>query len=1011
MRNPVDQHPVALPARMSLAEDALANLDVAVLWFPYSKAVVQFRADMEQVLSHGKKKEVSPPYRQLNNALLACFPTLTHGFEYLGQEKEDQRIARYRALAVGTAENPLRTPSTQLLHELIVIWARDWSERYCGKGNQEADSVCDRFLSDIQAMPAAWRWEPVSPEALVQDINAENALGFQAIPSLLATMLHEKKCTINGGHGEQELRWRKAQGGGSGRTGLFVVSNPFEASYIDQYGHFQRGYFAYRLDFHLETQAGRFYRTGKLKPWVFIHLSCQRYGHERLTEFNFGRDISVLIGMNEERLPFAPQDTTLVRLVVEKNKGEFAWKLQLPKLLAAFNARKLENPAAILDHPAAFGNLHQSSGSKKDEYYLVHAEGYEYGDEKSSGHAIKTGYSLRERGDVIASVLKDLQGVLVPDIPMERDFPAPNGAKTPIAMRDFEHISKLPAFSVQQQGRLGPGGMDQRVRERLRERQSLVAEAIRRALRGEPMHLFVFWREADTLQAVEEQLRHAFRLTKEEALPSGITSIWIDNPTLLQPLDTEQLSPASGRSFDDQLRKQHIKKREDWRSFLQRVVPPRSGISFAMIEIGRSKQKGVYPQQSIYGAVRDACALESIPSQMLQTVTRTAKNQEEAEGGQAEETFSSKTKGRVLNAVLDLSLRQMGALYGEPHKIYEWAQLPAPISQELDVIAFCRVRKNIAFNDTLAGDVHYALAVRLRATGEVDVLLPGAQKWISYAQAGPEVGRLCSRSRSDQFQGNRRLGQRDPSGQLFSKIKLTGTQMAQFVRETLTQHIEERPTLALIEADGWRNERGEDDKGMVWPQLKNEHLWGKRDMLYFKHLPSGCEYQRDDEPLQNLLAVIRLRTGKETPQYITNRTAWTEDRVARDFIRLSGFYDTTVQTMLHYFSVGRRPLTQKSQDTATAQELYMLDHHLKGSPKFDEYGANIAFKHQQMVEMVPFFVHPDFQTEDGLKMLCRIPHYLRSSPAWTMGNITLPYPMHLGEKLIEDQLCILGFNA
>ena len=230
MRNPVDPHPVALPARMNLAAGALANLDVAVLWFPYSKAVVDFRANMEQALSRGKKKDVNPPYRPLNNSLLACFPTLTHGFEYLDKEKEDQKIARYRALAVGTLENPLRPPTIKQLHELIIIWARDWSQKYCDKGNKEADSVCDRFMSVIQTMPTDWGWMPVSPETLVQDVDAENALGFQAVPSLLATLLHEKKCTIRGGHGEQEIRWRKAQGCGSGRTGLFLVSNPFKAS-------------------------------------------------------------------------------------------------------------------------------------------------------------------------------------------------------------------------------------------------------------------------------------------------------------------------------------------------------------------------------------------------------------------------------------------------------------------------------------------------------------------------------------------------------------------------------------------------------------------------------------------------------------------------------------------------------------------------------------------------------------------------------------------------------------
>ena len=43
-----------------------------------------------------------------------------------------------------------------------------------------------------------------------------------------------------------------------------------------------------------------------------------------------------------------------------------------------------------------------------------------------------------------------------------------------------------------------------------------------------------------------------------------------------------------------------------------------------------------------------------------------------------------------------------------------------------------------------------------------------------------------------------------------------------------------------------------------------------------------------------------------------------------------------------------------------------------------------------------------------MKRLCRVPHYLRFSPAWSIGNLLLPYPMHLGEQLIDDQLCILN---
>lgn len=291
--------------------------------------------------------------------------------------------------------------------------------------------------------------------------------------------------------------------------------------------------------------------------------------------------------------------------------------------------------------------------------------------------------------------------------------------------------------------------------------------------------------------------------------------------------------------------------------------------------------------------------------------------------------------------------------------------------------------------------IHYALAVRLQATGAVEVMLSNsdADHWISYAQAGIEVGRLFSTARRDR-----------PTAQ---KLRLSNIQLAQFVADVLTQ-VSDRPTLVLIEADGWRNEWGEGNDNKAWFQLKNEYLLSKRDVLDFRHVPGHtCEYQRDSEQLKNLLAVIRLRTGNETPQYLTNRANWHENATAPDFTHLSGFFDTSVPELLHYFSIGRLPKTQKkAQDTAAARELYMLDYDAQN----DKYGANIAFKHQQIVEMVPFFVRPDFQTEEGLKSLCRVAHYLRCSPAWSMGNILFPYPMHLGRQLISDQLCILGIN-
>ncbi|MBD2175009.1 RNaseH domain-containing protein [Anabaena sp. FACHB-709] len=405
----------------------------------------------------------------------------------------------------------------------------------------------------------------------------------------------------------------------------------------------------------------------------------------------------------------------------------------------------------------------------------------------------------------------------------------------------------------------------------------------------------------------------------------------------------------------------------------------------AIVEVGQTKKKGLYPQQNIYGAVREACVLEELSSQMVQTVSPKSTNQED-NNKNVTPSYSKKTEGRILNAVLDLTLRQTGTLYGLPSEVYEQAGIEKEIAQNLDVIALCRRKVNQAREN-----IHYVLAVRLRATGEVDVLFPNTKDWIPYPRAGIELGKIFSQVKRDRH--------------LFKTVQLKGIELAKFAADVFTQ-ISDRPTLVLIEAEGWRNERGEDNEGQAWFQLKNEYLFAKRDVLDFQHVPGhGCVYPRDHKALKNLLGIIRLRSGDETAQYITNRETWDENSSARDLINLSGFYDISIPELLHYFSIGKLPTTQKAQDTLTTRELYMLD------SQNDEYGVNIAFKHQQILEMVPFFVHPNFQkTAESLKILCRVPHYLRISPAWSMGNIISPYPLHLGKQLIKDHLCVLGIE-
>ncbi|WP_375480299.1 hypothetical protein [uncultured Nostoc sp.] len=163
---------ILLPARMNLVTGAFANLEIAVLPFPFVQVVADFCHDIKQVLYRGNDREVRWPYRQLNNALLACASTLTYGFEFHSFDEESQ-LSLYQALAVGTPENPLKTPTPQQIHELMRIWAQEWIKQYRGKGRtDQVNSVCDRFLQRIAVIPPDWEWQHIKPEKLIHDITA-----------------------------------------------------------------------------------------------------------------------------------------------------------------------------------------------------------------------------------------------------------------------------------------------------------------------------------------------------------------------------------------------------------------------------------------------------------------------------------------------------------------------------------------------------------------------------------------------------------------------------------------------------------------------------------------------------------------------------------------------------------------------------------------------------------------------------------------------------------------------
>jgi len=728
-----NNYKVALPARMDLAENAFTDLTIAVLMFPYAREADKFGDDIKR--ASRSKDKIYPPYRQLNNGLLACASTLTHGFE---KHYKIDGINQYRALAVGKSEDISdKLPTTEQIHDLIFAWARTWTEQYLNRqGNRdEIESVCDRFLDAVDIFPEDWQWEYIQPDALIEDINSNNGLGYQAIPSLLATLLHEQTITIQLEEREQEITWRRVQGGGSGKTGLHLVSKPFKASYIEtsksedeeeEKEREKEGYFAYRLDFHVHTHAGRFNSNKHLKPWVFLHLSTQRYAHEPLVKHNFGRNISILMGMNTARIDGYPIDSTLVKLTTDRDNFK-QWRKQLPNLLTAFKARSLVEAQEILNNPSKYGNLDNKNDWNKDEYYIIHTEGYKYKEEGQSGsgrgHSIKTGFSLKERAGITSKVLQLLDGVLIPDKPMECDIKAPSGKKMPLAMRDYDFINKDLYFPPAKREKLGLEEVNRQKEEDLQNRKNIINNSFIRSLDNKPTYLFIIYCEEHTKILVHQQLRESLLLKEGDEFPEYliVQDVLIDDDTLLDRIPVTGLASVN-KNFDKEIRKGHNKKRQAWQKFLQRnliveVDNKNSANIFAIIEIKKfPKTKGIDPKQNnIHAVIREACVLENINSQMLQTVKPTKKD---------DKVYSPKTRGRTLNAVLDITLRHTGTLYGLPSEVYQAAKIPESFTRQLDVIAFCRVQKRNFGNNTF----QYAIAVRLSATGKVDVLLPNHKK-------------------------------------------------------------------------------------------------------------------------------------------------------------------------------------------------------------------------------------------------------------------------------------------
>ncbi len=939
-----------VPMRFRIDETYLRDLAVSFSPFSYEQDCKNFLTSMEQF--HSSNHMESAPYNRFNTVLTALAPTLTHPFTY--QWNADAKKSERQMLVVGT--DVARRPKPEQISDLAYEWGKQWGQsRFERTIKGTGQDAYKRLLDGLQQ--PRQEWHETDAASLFLDLNAGTQLGYRAIPSVLASLLSGKKSIING----KTVTWRLAQ---DDHNVLVVVSNPFRAHYQDPFTQKEKeGTFAYKLEFCLQTQ------TGSRYPWIHLYVRCSRYVDSELKRANWGRDVSIRVGIDRPRLTDWGWSSTLVTLPLAGSATNPRWKDDPVQLLSAMKARDLILPGQLLQKPQDYRQA--SPQSDYDEYFVVHAEGFK------PRHEVKTGFDFAELqkvahavGDILGLELSEGQ-TLTSDISKSAMYLS----NLPLMMYDIGDLRtrklvkgrpQQPAEENEQQNRL--------------ERQKIVLQGLRRASNKRDVFILLCWHDDITRRALEQEVRQALFLEASDPWPDDIKLIIAPTPipaSLLESLDPGTLNPtdhfkknvsiAERRKFkhdwDTQMRRAFRTKTQAWENYLRDLLPDGSGYGLALIELRQINEINpeklrptnslqYHPSQNIKGAVRRACNKLGLGSQMILPVKQNK-----------EGMVNPANQYRARNSATDLIYRQTGLLYDRPVDLYIKAGIPQEQAEQLHVVALYKLRKNTP-------KMNYPMAVRLCPDGTFQALLPhGPRQWLHLLEAQKVLGELFTKWKEQDF-------------------SLSPDAQAQFAAQIFTE-TRSVPTLVLLDAQDWRNYN-------VLPQFANTKPL--KDLLDLRHVKT-FERLYNLEDLPNL-RIIRLRTigsSGETPQYFSvlegEEDTLEEDK---DLGYLTGFVDTQSESeFFHYLSIGRLPTT------AAREQRRKL-----GFYKTDE-GGGIAFKHQTIVEFVPFFL----QTGDDPQAWCHVPHFMRTSPAWDGGNITLPYPMHLAKCMIEDQLCIVENNT
>jgi hypothetical protein len=618
---------------------------------------------------------------------------------------------------------------------------------------------------------------------------------------------------------------------------------------------------------------------------------------------------------------------------------------------------------------------------------VLHAEGFK------PKHQVKTGFDFAEIHEVASSVseLLSLELSVGQTLAVDQYASFLSLDKLPLSMCNMDEFSRKAVIS--RKGRTRKK-MEEAERKQAKEeakhqnrleRQRIVLQALRRVAHNQPIVIYLCWCDAFTARQLQQELRQTLFFEEGDPWPEDIILVIPSQPIpydLLESLDSGTIVPSrryeSGltwqerrqfeESWEKQMRQAFAAKTQAWECYLNSIRGNRSGYGLALIELQKFDEKKNHKDQNIKGAVRRACNRVGLASQMIfPLIPRPKPIPNKGD-------IMDESRGRMRNAVADLLYRQTGLIYERPGSLYSKAGLPSELTEQLHVVGLYRLSR---YNNPR---VDYALAICLRPDGTYRALLPQhPERWLPLNEASQMIGELFFNKRAETI---------DPPRE----------DLARFAAQVFTS-MKDVPTLVLFEASDWRVHN-------LFPQFSNSEAALKNQLDLRQIEPFEHLYSSQDLPYLRIVRLRSIGTVGETPQYVPvlenvenqltaekdfEQSKEDEFTIERDFKHLTGIVDIQAEgPFFHYLSIGRMPTTANRQKAKQPQ--YKLDE-----------GGGIAFKHQTIVEFVPFFL----QSGDDAQAWCRVAHFMRFSPSWDGGNIILSYPLHLAKDMLEDQFCIL----